>query len=116
MNAFEAFADQHTAAPIKARQRAAAKRAEALERRRQGDTACLREWRRWRREEFAEVLAGPHRERLTALSADLQVRRWDDIDAAVIAAAWSTADRDTQTLVRRVVSAFIMCKRDERRT
>jgi hypothetical protein len=52
MNAFEAFAD--------ARRCAAAKRAEALDRRRRDDTLCLREWRRGRSEEVSKALSGPH--------------------------------------------------------
>jgi hypothetical protein len=115
MNAFEAFADQHTAAPIKARQRVAAKRAEALERRRQATLrACVngadgggRNLLRYlpdhtgndspRQAQTSGASVGRHRCRRHR-------RRLVD------------SRQDTQTLVRRVVSAFIMCKRDERRT
>jgi hypothetical protein len=117
MNAFLEFAEQRIAAPVKARERAAEKRAktrtEALERRREDDTTCLREWRRWRQEEVTKALAGPRGKKLAALITDLKkARDWADIDPAAIAAAWQSADRETRALVTRITNAFVTCLRE----
>jgi hypothetical protein len=117
MNAFLEFAEQRIAAPVKARQRTAEKRAkkrtEALEHCRQDDDKLLREWRRWRQEEVTKALAGPHGKELGALIADLKkVRGWTDVDPAAIADAWLSVDRDTRALVTRVTNAFVTCLRE----
>jgi hypothetical protein len=113
VNAFEAFADQHTAAPVKARRRAAAKRAEALDRRRRDDTLCLREWRRGRSEEVSKALSGPHNALVRALIKTCRAAPlWSNIDPAQLLAPFAGLDRDTYALARRIVSTFLANKRE----
>lgn len=113
MNAFEEFGDNRTPAPVKARQRAARKRAEVLERKQADDAVCLKDWLQWRREELKEALAGRHGRQLAELIAVLKKTQWDEIDAASIVRTWTRTDRNTQALVTRVIGAFILAKRED---
>lgn len=111
-NTFESFGERKTAAPVKARQRAARKRAETLAAKRTENDTSLEEWLRWRRQEVTEALAGPHGGKLAALIAYLKKAQWKDIEAAAIITDWAGFDRDTRALVIRIVNAFITAKRE----
>jgi hypothetical protein len=113
VNAFLELAERQLPNPVKARQRAVEKRAEALDRKKTNDDAGLKEWRRWRQEEVDQALAGPHGEDIATLIARLKaVKRWNDIDSAGIAAAWQSADGGTRALVTRIVNAFVIRLRE----
>jgi hypothetical protein len=89
------------------------KRTEALEHRRQDDTACLREWRRWRSEEVARAIAGPHGAIIRTLIETCRAAPlWSDIEPAQVLAPFVGLDPDTHALARRIVSSFVAAKRE----
>jgi hypothetical protein len=66
------------------------KRTEALEHRRQDDTACLREWRRWRSEEVSRAIAGPHGAIIRTLIETCRAAPlWSDIEPAQVLAPFA---------------------------
>ena len=109
MNAFLDLADTQIASPVKARHRAAEKRAEAHAARAEDESRLLKGWRQWRQEQVDQALAGPHGNQIAALLANLKsITRWVDVDPVAIISGWHSADPDACFIARRLVSNRII--------
>lgn len=116
MNAFLELADRQISAPVKARQRAAEKRAmHKAEQKALAERDCMfRAWKRWRREQLDAARAGPHGEALDALIAFLEtMKSADALIDHVRAGDWKAADDDTRFLVLHLVNVAIVRLREE---
>jgi hypothetical protein len=103
MNAFLDLAERQIRAPVKARQRAAERRAEINKP--SQESAQLKEWRQWRDGQLNDALAGASGLAIAGLIGHLRsVTHWAEIDSGGILATWRSADSDTQFIVRRLIS------------
>jgi hypothetical protein len=110
MNAFLDFAERQTSAPRKARMRAAEKRTAALAEKQAEQKTCLKEWHRWRQEQVAAALAGPHGDAIADLVARLNsAAHWDDVP---LASEFLHLNRDTAFLARRLINDRIVALRE----
>jgi hypothetical protein len=116
MNAFLDFAEKHTPAPVKALQRAAAKRAAtAAEKREAVRDQMTGMWRVWRAERVRQLLEGPYGKPAHELVVFLGTMKLAD-EAALIElikrAPWRTADADTRFEILALVNAAITTLRE----
>jgi len=115
MNAFLEFAEKHTPASVKARQRATAKRrATEAEKALAERDDLFRLWKRWRRERL-ETLMATHGDAAQELVAFLQAMTLDDgvrLVEFVRAAGWERTDADTKFEVLSLINAAITALRE----
>jgi hypothetical protein len=113
---FTDFAELNTPAPVKARQRAAAKRRAKAEAKALAERDDLfRLWKRWRRERVETLLAGPHGAEGRALLEFLQAMSLDDgprLVEFVRAAGWHHADADTRFEILLLIDGAITALRE----
>ena len=117
MNPFLELAERQISAPVKARQRAAEKRAmRTAEQKAIAKRDCMfQAWKHWRREQLDAALGGPHGGALQALIAFLKTMKCGDaLIEHVRAGDWKAADGDTRFLVLHLVNAAIVRLREER--
>jgi hypothetical protein len=109
--AFLAFAEEHTPAPVRAHRRAAARRREkAAEKALQQRDRLFRIWTKWRRERVDVLLAGPHGAKAQALIEFLQTMALDDgpqLIELVRAGDWHLANADTRFEILSVINTAI---------
>jgi hypothetical protein len=110
-DAFLDFAEQQTPAPVKARQRAVAKRREKAKEktlRERDDLSLL--WRQWRHERIEALLAGPHGTKAQALLEFLQrmsLYQGTQLIELVSAGNWHRTDPDTRFEILSLINAAI---------
>jgi hypothetical protein len=116
VNAFLDFAERQIPASVKARRRAAEKRATTREEKALAERdAQLRHWQREHRAELDAVLAGPHGGALARLATFLDVMTMESANTLVEhirADGWHSADADTRLLVLRLIDTAIMQLRE----
>jgi hypothetical protein len=115
-DAFLNFADRQTPAPIKARQRATAKRAATAAEKREAEREQMaRLWRAHRAERVSQLLEGPYgkaaRELIVFLGAMTPANETALIDL-VKRGPWRTADTDTRFEVLSLINAAITTLRE----
>ena len=115
-DAFLALAESQTPAPVRARRRAAEKRAATREEKALAERdAQFRHWQREHRAELDEALAGPHGGALARLVAFLDTMTMESASALVErvrADDWPSADDDMRFLALRLVGEAIMRLRE----
>jgi hypothetical protein len=109
VNAFLEFAENNATPREKVQaakaDRRAAKRAEVLATKAKETSTCLKEWTRWRQEQIAAALKGPHSSAIAGLLDQLKsAEHWDN---GPLASDFLHLDRDTAFLARRLVNARI---------
>jgi hypothetical protein len=114
MNAFLDLAERQIPAPVKARRRAAEKRAATREEKALAERdAQFRHWQREHRAELDAALAGPHGGALARLVLDAMTLESDrTLIEQVRPDDWRTADGDIRFLVLRLVGEAIMRLRE----
>lgn|SRR5262249_11120393 len=116
MNAFLDLAERQIPAPVKARRRAAERRAATREERALAERdSMFCTWKNWRRERLDELLKGPYGDAAQELVAFLQEMKLTD-DAALLervrAGDWHRADADTRFEVLSLINAAIVHARE----
>lgn len=111
--AFLDLADRQIAAPVKARQHAAEKRAAGKATDNQGRLRLA--WRRWRDEQREALLAGPHGDAARSLIAFLKTMTLDQ-GAALVATIeqgpWRQADTDVRFEILSLIDGVIVTLRE----
>jgi muconolactone delta-isomerase len=117
MNAFTEIGARQISAPVKARQRAAAKRREkAKEKALAERDDLLRLWKRWRHERLEALLAGPYGESVRELLAFLQTMSLDDgpqLIEFVSAGDWHRTDPDTRFEILSLINTALTTLREQ---
>ena len=113
LNAFLDLADRQITAPVKARQRAAEKRAarKAVDSRDQLNVA----WRRWHDEKREALLVGPHGDaarHLIAFLGNMTLDQGAELVALVKAGPWRHTDGDTRFEIMALIDAHIIKLRE----
>lgn len=113
MNAFLDLADRQITAPVKARRRAAEKRAanKAVDSRDRLNVA----WRRWHDEQGEVLLAGPHGDaarHLIAFLGNMGLNQGAELVALVKAGPWRQTDSDTRFEIMALIDARIIKLRE----
>ena len=119
--AFLDFYERQTPAPVKARQRATAKRREkAKEKAKEKALAerddLVRLWKRWRHERLEALLAGPYGESVRELLAFLQTMSLDEgpqLIELVRAGNWHRTDPDTRFETLSLINTAITVLREQ---
>lgn len=119
MNAFLNIADAQTVSPVKARQRAAEKRAVILtpEEKKQREQQILhRRWKAWHREKAAALLEGPHGKDIRGLQSFIDMMTLSSSAALLKLVGQSTwlrnADAETRAGVLSIIGHGIMKLRE----
>jgi hypothetical protein len=116
MNVFEQLAECQIAAPVKARQRAAEKRAAAKRDKALAERDDMFQlWKHWHRERLDALLAGPHGPAARELIAFLRTMTLTD-GAALVARArdWQHADAGSRFEILSLIDGAITAVREER--
>jgi hypothetical protein len=116
VNAFIDLAARQISAPVRARQRAAEKRASRKQQKALAERAAtFCQWKHEQRERVAELLAGPHAEAAQTLLAFLDALTLDQAPALVAlvkAGPWQNADADTRFEILSLINAAITALRE----
>jgi hypothetical protein len=116
-NLFLDIADQQIAAPIKARQQAADRRAQARIDKDEADRQRLmRAWCAVQQRQIDDALVGPYGAQIAALLAflkELSLEREAELVEFIRAGTWQSADPDTRFLVMRLVGSELAKLREE---
>jgi hypothetical protein len=116
-NAFLELAEQQITAPVKARHRAAERRAETrIDKEAVDRSRLLRAWLQLQQRQIDDALVGPHGAQIAALLAflkELSLDRGDELVKFVRAGGWQSADADTRYLVLRLASSAIVKLREK---
>jgi len=116
MNAFTELAARQISAPVKARQRAAEKRAARKQETDAERSTMLRVWKSWRRERLEALLAGTHGAAVGALTEFIDHMTLADsakLLAIVQQGPWRAADEDTRFEILSLVNAAIVRLREQ---
>src|SRR6516162_10409723 len=110
-NLFLNIADQQISAPVKARQRAADRRAQTrLDKEEADREQLLKTWCAVQQRQIDDALVGPYGTQIAALLAflkELSLEREAELVDFVQADSWRSADADTRFLVMRLIGSTL---------
>ena len=113
--AFLAFAEKQTSAPVRPRERATKRREKAGEKALQERDDLFHIWTKWRREQVEALLTGPHGGAAQALLEFLQTMSLDDgprLIEFVRAGDWHCADADARFEILSLINTAITALRE----
>ena len=115
-NLFLNIADQQISAPVKARQRATDRRAQArLDKEEADRERLMKAWCAVQQRQIDDALVGPHGIQIAALLAflkDLSLEREAELVDFVQADSWRCADPDTRFLAMRLIGSRLASLRE----